>query len=272
MKEKSIAILYICTGQYVQLWEDFYKCCSKYFLPECKKTYFIFSDTEITGENIEYTYVPWKPWPYSTLYRYEFFLQQRDKIEEHDYCFFFNANAEILKTIHLKEIAPSPDEKLVAAESYLHCRLNDEQRLNHLQKCYWSNRPKSSAFIPFTIWEQNPKWGWLMGGFNGGETKAFMEMALAIKECIEEDKLKNIHLKWNDEAYMNWYMLNHSVKRLNPKLYLCFYNGQKLRLKYAKIIVKRKNNLLPADFRHRPVTLTSLTDRLTKFRYNKQFN
>jgi hypothetical protein len=64
-----------------------------------------------------------------------------------------------------------------------------------------------------------------MGGFNGGETKAFMEMSLAINKCIEEDKLKNIHLKWNDEAYMNWYMLNHGVKRLNPKLYLCFYNG-----------------------------------------------
>ena len=40
----SIAILYICTGHYNIFFNGFYASCEKFFLPEAKKTYFVWTD------------------------------------------------------------------------------------------------------------------------------------------------------------------------------------------------------------------------------------
>lgn len=42
----KIAILYICTGKYNVFFRDFYSSSEKYFLPNCEKTYFVFSDNQ----------------------------------------------------------------------------------------------------------------------------------------------------------------------------------------------------------------------------------
>lgn len=47
----KVAVLYICTGTYTAFWKDFYVSAEKYFLPDCEKHYFAFTDTsKIYGE------------------------------------------------------------------------------------------------------------------------------------------------------------------------------------------------------------------------------
>ena len=44
MKKPTIAILYICTGEYVLFWENFYASAEKHLLPDYEKHYFVFTD------------------------------------------------------------------------------------------------------------------------------------------------------------------------------------------------------------------------------------
>jgi hypothetical protein len=65
---KSIAVLYVCTGDYVMFWEDFFKSAEKNFAPESRKEYFVFTDSKnIYGENkfenIKRIYQPNLGWP-----------------------------------------------------------------------------------------------------------------------------------------------------------------------------------------------------------------
>lgn len=43
---EKIAILYIALGRYGVFWKDFYRSCEKYFLSDCKKTYFLWTDNK----------------------------------------------------------------------------------------------------------------------------------------------------------------------------------------------------------------------------------
>ena len=40
------AILYIATGKYTVFWKEFYESFEKNFLPQTKKTYFLFTDAK----------------------------------------------------------------------------------------------------------------------------------------------------------------------------------------------------------------------------------
>ena len=40
----KVAVLYICTGKYDVFWKDFYISYEKYFLPDCEKHYYVFTD------------------------------------------------------------------------------------------------------------------------------------------------------------------------------------------------------------------------------------
>ena len=43
---KTLAVLYICTGAYVAFWRDFYPNFKANFLPDCDRTFFVFTDAD----------------------------------------------------------------------------------------------------------------------------------------------------------------------------------------------------------------------------------
>ena len=74
MKKNKVGILYICTGKYDVFWEEFYKSCEKYFLPNSEKYYFVFTDSnhlydEENNKNIKKYYQENLGWPDNTLKR-----------------------------------------------------------------------------------------------------------------------------------------------------------------------------------------------------------
>ena len=99
-----IALLYICTGQYVRFWEEFYESFHKNFLRDSEKSYFVFTDSEtIYGEdkdcNIHRIYQKDLGWPGSTLFRFRMFSGIAEELKSYDYVFFMNANLICLKEV-----------------------------------------------------------------------------------------------------------------------------------------------------------------------------
>lgn len=194
-----VAILYICTGKYSIFWNDFYSSCEKHFLSTAEKKYFVFSDTLILhdrNENVELITQPKLGWPYDTLMRFHFFSSIEKDLKEFDYIFFFNANTNFVKDIDdsilFKENSPVD---LIVTQHPFFCGVTDPKDFPY------ERNPKSTAYIPKTKGSI-----YVLGGFNGGKTKSFLELIETLKRRIDVDQEKNIIAIWHDESHLNKYI------------------------------------------------------------------
>lgn len=109
---KTLAILYICTGPYTVFWHDFYPNFKANFLPDCDRTFYVFTDAaHIDYEDapdVRRIYQKALPWPQSTMLRFDAFLGQADALQGYDYLFFANANLHCTRVIRADELLPDP--------------------------------------------------------------------------------------------------------------------------------------------------------------------
>lgn len=205
---KKIGILYICTGDYVVFWEDFYNTFSKHFCRNSELHFFVFSDKAIdfSGKNnIHYYKIEHQPWPLITLMRYHTFCNVEEDLKICDYLFFFNSNLQCVADIEESEVLPSEEEKLVfiSHAGYLNTRKD---------KLPYERNRKSSAYIPY-----NCGGGYIYGGGNGGITTEFIKMSHILKNEIEYDLKNNYIALFHDESQINHYkQLISGYKLLNP--------------------------------------------------------
>lgn len=203
----AVAILYIATGRYITYFQEFYETAGRYFLPDCRRHIILFTDnTDPALQRDDVTVVPaeQEPWPHATLMRYHLFLEHAGLWRGYDYVFFINANYRFYRRIG-QEILPGPqDGGLVAA---LH-RVSVKRKPDRFT---YERRPESTACIPLGNGRH-----YFAGGFNGGTTAAFMEMARALREQIDTDAARGITAVWHDESHLNRYLLDRPVKVLPP--------------------------------------------------------
>ena len=109
---KTLAILYICTGPYAVFWHDFYPNFKANFLPDCDRTFYVFTDAaHIDYEDapdVRRIYQKALPWPQSTMLRFDAFLGQADALQSYDYLFFANANLHCTRVIRADDAAARP--------------------------------------------------------------------------------------------------------------------------------------------------------------------
>lgn len=155
----KIAVLYMCTGKYAIFWKDFYKSSEQFFLQDCKKEYFVFTDVDkLWGEEkcsrIHRIFQESFKWPLSTLKRFEIFLKIEERLKQFDYIFFFNANTQFVKVIQSEEFLPRRDELLVVKN----IPFNEDPR-----NFPYDRNPQSLAYIPMGQGVH-----YYRGGVNGG--------------------------------------------------------------------------------------------------------
>jgi len=210
----KIGVLYICTGKYTVFWRDFYLSCEKYFLPETKKEYFVFTDSqeidyEIENPNkIHRYYRKFYGWPDDTLMRYEMFLNIKEELLKFDYLFFFNSNLEFLRKIEPNEVLPQGNENLVAC---LHPGYFDKKA----KVFTYERNSNSTAFIPY-----NKGKNYFAGGVNGGKSKEFILAMESMITNIKIDLAKSIRAIWLDESHWNRYLLDRNDFKILTPSYL----------------------------------------------------
>lgn len=230
-KQDTIAILYICTGEYTMFWKDFFTSCEKYFIPEMRKEYFVFTDAkkieyEKENSNIHKIFQKNLGWPGNTLYRYDMFLKIQETLRDYEYIFFFNANVLFLSKITGHEFLPNGSEYLITT---LHPRYRNGKNTDFT----YERNPLSKACIQY--WEGNYYAQW---GINGWISKYFLDAMSVMRNNIDTDTKKNIIALWHDESHWNRYLFDHpdDVKILWPE-----YNQQKLWKKWTiKILLRNK--------------------------------
>jgi hypothetical protein len=215
-KDKIIVgIFCIGTGNYIQYLDQLIESIEDKFLVDYKKMYFISTDQVKTAENIcnkynvkyNIDFIYKKGFPLDTLYRYKYLLSH-DVIVELccDYIYYLDIDMKIVDTVG-EEIFPSKDKPLVGTYHpgfYYAKNKNGDVETN----------PESTAYID----ESEKINKYIAGGFNGGITRYFIDMAKDIQKNIDIDKSNDIIAVWHDESQLNRYMINNNniFKFLSP--------------------------------------------------------
>jgi len=191
----TVAILYLCTGAYRVFWEDFYTNFETHFLPECEKTYFVFTDAPAIAHqnqpNVRRIEQEAYPWPYSTLRRFSVFLTRQEELSAFSYIVFANANLRCQQTIHAAEFLPTGNKTLVAV---CHLPYYGKNPIFHP----YDRNPRSWACIPYTCGKY-----YVAGGLNGGTAAGFLAMCRELERRTENDLARGVIARCHDESQLN---------------------------------------------------------------------
>lgn len=213
MPAPTVAILYIATGRYTVFWEPFYRSAERFLLPDCRKHYFLFTDSPETlagedGASVTRIHQPKLGWPHDTLMRFHIFLGIKEQLARFDYIYFFNGNSEILSTVSREDLLPLlPHERLV---------LLRQPHMTHLtpDEFTYDRNPKSTACIPKGRGEY-----YFAGGLNGGRTEAYLEMCETLRGRVQQDLDNGVIALWHDESQLNRYALGRSDLKILPRYF-----------------------------------------------------
>lgn len=259
-----IAILYVCTGRYKVFWKDFYESSQDHFFRTSQKSYFVFSDAgkdDFAGcHDLRITYQTRLGWPFDTLMRFDFFRRKETELEDFDYIFFINANMVFLKDVS-DDILPTDDESglvLVQHPGYFHIENPDVLP--------YERNAKSSAYVPFGSGKY-----YFMGGFNGGMSKAYIQMIRELDDAVKKDLSVGLIAKWHDESHLNRYAIGKAVRVCDPSL--GFPEGSNLPVE-PRVLIRDKQKWGGHDYLRRRtwIRVGSFSDRFFKFIVGSRLN
>lgn len=210
----KIGILFIATGRYICFWKDFYKACEKYLLKNHEKTYFLFTDAELKKipENVVLVKHNCLGWPNETLLRFETFLKVEKELEKMDYIYFINGTMKPVSEVG-DEILPTEEQGLMTVENQWRYKEEPDSYINY------ERNPESTAYIPYGTKHKD-----VMGGFNGGTSRAFLKMAHELAVNTRKDLDKGIIAVFHDESHLNKYILDKNVLILSPNYGILEFN------------------------------------------------
>ncbi|HJG29331.1 MAG TPA: hypothetical protein K8V20_11900 [Subdoligranulum variabile] len=197
MKQPRVAVLYLCTGSYRVFWHDFYPNFKEYFLPDCERTFYVFTDAETIDyeDQPDVRRIPQQalPWPYSTMQRFDAFLGQADRLAGYDYLFFANANLRCLRDVTAGELLPDAARGQVLTV-VCHLPYYGKNPIFHP----YERRRKSRAGIPYNC----GTW-YVAGGLNGGQSAAYLDLCRELKARTDEDLSHGVIARFHDESQLN---------------------------------------------------------------------
>lgn len=204
MYRVRIALLYICTGEYVVFWEEFFKSFESFFLPDFEKEYFVFSDVDViagqeTGR-VHLRHIEWQPWPIPTLMKFHTFLLVEEQLRCFDYVYQPNSNSRCRRKVTAEEFLPRREK----GETLFFTEHPAKWFIEDYQYPYYRNR-QSMAYVPY-----NRETVGVFGAMNGGETNAFIGFMKEMAERTEHDLKKCIIPAHHDESYINNYLVRHA--------------------------------------------------------------
>jgi len=188
-------LLVIATGEkYRGYAKSLIQSAKKFFVPHIPV---LFSDEE-NDFGLPFVRIEHEPWPGPTLHRYDTFLKAQPFLLTFDQLFY--CDADMLFVAPVGEEIFSEGITATLHPGYVGTQGTPERRR------------ESRAWIP-----QGENSKYYCGGFNGGKTEAFLDMAVSIRFNIERDASRGITAIWNDESHLNHYLhYDKPAKVLDP--------------------------------------------------------
>lgn len=202
-----ILVMNIATNRYVEFLDNLYSGIRKNFLKNHSVQFLLFTDNQDLSypNDTKICYIEHKPFPESTLKRYNYFMREKDYIESFDYVFYSD--------VDMSFISPIGDD--ILGDLCLTKHILSYQTRNNSEWTYERN-PKSKAYVPLGEGEN-----YYAGGFNGGSAKEFIKMSETISKNVSIDESNGIVAKWHDESHLNRYAIDNPPSNILELQYCC---------------------------------------------------
>ena len=232
MKTK-IAIIFIGTSKYIDFLPLYYEKCEENFLVNTDKTYFVFTDGEISDppENMLLYKQEHLEWPFITLNRFEIINKAKKKLETFDWIVFMDADTLVLDKV-------TEEEFFTTASLFgVHhpCHYMKMPPHNEPPGAFETNKASTAWTNDYSIYYQ--------GCFWGGKVPIVLNLIDELEKCVKKDLDNNIIAVWHDESHLNRYFADHKddVRAFGPEYAYPEVFGQYCDFE-PKIIHLAKNN------------------------------
>jgi len=192
----STVLLLIATGpRYWQYIVPLIDSARKFFVPH---DVLLFTDSP-GRYNHTSVYLKAQGYPEATLKRYHTFLGHRTLWASYDFAFYVDIDALFT--------APVGSEVF---SNGITATLHHNQNVQGLLE----NNKNSFAYLSTAS-------QYYCGGFNGGTTAAYLDMAAAIVKSVDGDERKGVLACWHDESHLNKYLSIHPPSKVLSSDYCC---------------------------------------------------
>lgn len=208
-----IALCIIATGRYDCFVGPLLDSAREFFLAGHERRFFVFSDRPMQEDDALWVPTPHRPWPGPTLYRYHTMLGAECFLRDHDYVFYCDADMRFVAHVG-EEILPTRHPPPTTHHSPLTAVLHPGYCWRRPGNVPYERRPESRACVP-------PGGGarYYAGGFQGGESAAWLRVCRALAEAIDDDARRGITARWHDESHWNRLLADNRPEIVLPPGY-----------------------------------------------------
>lgn len=190
----SIGLMIIATGKYHRFIQDLITSADNYFLNDSRYTvtYYLFSEKSHninSKRQVIPLHIDHRPFPYASMDRFAHFTKYADQLNVQDYIYYIDVDTKIVDKVDSEILG-----NLVA-----------------VTHCGFVNRPGPVEDKPTSVLYIDPKKYkyYFGGGFSGGRTGAYLNLASWCKEMIDKDIKNELIPIFHDETAINRYFLDH---------------------------------------------------------------
>jgi hypothetical protein len=195
----EVAIIFIGTSKYIDFLPLYYQKCEENFLVNTNKTYFVFTDGEISDapENVLVYAQEHLEWPFITLNRFEIINKAKKELINFDWLVFMDADALVIDSVTEEEF------------------FSNKNLFGVHHPCHYMKMPPHDE--PPGAFETNSKstaWTedystYFQGCFWGGKVPVVLNLIDDLEKNVKTDLENNIIAVWHDESHLNAYFAEH---------------------------------------------------------------
>ena len=187
----KVGLILIATGS---LYRDYINpllaSARNHFFTDCGFRTYLWTDTKETYPVERQFCLKGELWPFPTLHRYHYMLDQEAALRENDYLFYLDVDMLFVDAVGHEILSDGITAILhpayAIAEGYKHP---------------YEQNPLSTAYVA--------RQKYFCGGFQGGKTEAFLRMASATRSAVDADKENGIIAAFHDESHLNRYLIDN---------------------------------------------------------------
>lgn len=209
----KVAISFIGTGKYLNFLPGWYEKVTENFLPDCEKTFLVFTDGELndTPDDMIVYKQEHLEWPYITLKRFEILSKAREEILKNDWYVFLDADLIPVAKITAEEFF---DKEKTYFGVHHPCHFLNMPPHNNPPGAFDTN-PLSKAGLEdgddMSVYYQGCLWG--------GKAREVMSVISYLDSNVKKDLENNVIAKWHDESHLNKFFSQNKdkVNTLHPE-------------------------------------------------------
>ena len=217
---ERVGLLITATGRYVQWVKPYIDSARKHFCKGHEVTYYVFTDGEIEkSADVVKVFQKKLGWPFDTLLRYQFYLENEELLKMEDYLF-----ASDVDMLFVDDVGEEIFGEIVAT---LHPGFTDKRGS-------YETRRSSKAYV-----KKNEGEHYFAGGFYGGRAENVLKMCKIVLDKIQSDLKRDIIAVWHDESHWNRYCIDHPPTKILSPSY-CY--PESVTIPYKKKLVALDKN------------------------------